>query len=128
MNLVKMAVSSSELPESIRGDIRRYQDVTEKLRLILLNKQQVQLQLSEVRNALKELEKLSEGSVYKLIGNVMVSKKKDEIVSELNERQETLEVRLKSLEKQESLLRKQLEELEKKLSRKLGGPQTGSAG
>lgn len=123
-----MAVSTPEIPEGLRGDIRRYQDVTEKLRMILLNKQQVQLQLSEVRNALKEIEKTSEGAVYKLVGNVLVSKNREELVSELNEKKETLEIRLKSLEKQESLLRKQLEELEKKLSKKLSGSQVGGAG
>ncbi len=110
-----------ELPETVRADLRRYQDVTEKLRVVLVNKQQVQLQLSEVEDALKELERCGEGdATYKIIGNIMVAKSREELVRELSERKETLEIRLSSLQKQENLLKKQLSELEKKLTRKLG--------
>lgn len=118
-----MADLPTGLSESLRAEIKRYQDVTEKLRLVLLNKQQVQVQLSEVENALRELSRASgDAAIFKILGNIMVAKPRDEIESELSERKETLEIRIKSLERQEQLLRKQLEELEKKLTRKLGGP------
>lgn len=114
----------SEASETMRADIKRYQDLVEKLRMVSLNKQQLQLQLAEVSNALKEVEALSEGSsVFKIVGNVMVAKNRNDLVGELKTLQETLEVRLKTLEKQEDLLKRQLDELERKLTRKLGGSQ-----
>jgi len=116
-----------ELPESVKSDIKRYQDVTEKLRLVLLNKQQVQIQLTEVNNALDELQKVdSETMVFKIIGNLMINKKKEDLINELSERKETLEIRLKSLEKQEKLLKDQLKDLESRIHKKLGGGVGGS--
>ncbi|MCD6562655.1 MAG: prefoldin subunit beta [Thermoproteales archaeon] len=117
-----MASLPQELPENVKADIKRYQDITEKLRLVLLNKQQVQIQLTEVNNALSELNKTSNDTVvFKIVGNLMINKNKNELLDELNERKETLEIRLKSLEKQEKLLKDQLKDLESKIYKKLGG-------
>jgi len=117
-----LASLPQELPENVKADIKRYQDITEKLRLVLLNKQQVQIQLTEVNNALSELNKTSSDTVvFKIVGNLMINKNKNELLDELNERKETLEIRLKSLEKQEKLLKDQLKDLESKIYKKLGG-------
>lgn len=113
------------LSEATRADLRRYQDIVEKLRAIAINRQQLQLQLSELDSALNELSKTPENyKVYKIIGTIMVQKKKEELENELKELRETIEIRLKTLTKQEELLKSQLEELEKKLTRKLGRQQS----
>lgn len=117
----------AEISETLRAEINRYNSVLERLRVVSLNRQQLQAELLEVEEALKELEKVSEDRVYKVVGRIVVSRSKDEIVKELSERKETLTIRVQSLQKQESLLRKQLEELEKKLRRKLGGQVGGAA-
>ena len=120
--MIILASLPQELPENVKADIKRYQDITEKLRLVLLNKQQVQIQLTEVNNALSELNKTSNDTVvFKIVGNLMINKNKNELLDELNERKETLEIRLKSLEKQEKLLKDQLKDLESKIYKKLGG-------
>ena len=112
----------SEASETLRADIKRYQDLVEKLRIISLNKQQLQVQLSEITNALKELEASSEDTAtFEIVGSIMIAKKRDSLIDKLKSLQETMEIRLKTLEKQEDLLKKQLSELEKKLTRKLGG-------
>jgi len=117
----------AEISETLRAEINRYNSVLERLRVVSLNRQQLQAELLEVEGALKELEKVSDDKVYKVIGRIMVSRPKDEVVKELSERKETLTIRVQSLQKQESLLRKQLEELEKKLRKKLGGQVGGPA-
>lgn len=115
--------------EALRAEIKRYQDLVERLRLIALNRQQLQAQLAEVEEALKELSTVDDSQpVYKIVGSIIVLKSKSNIVSELNSLKETIEIRIKTLEKQEDLLKKQLEELEKKLARKLGGETQAGAG
>jgi len=110
------------ISETLRAEVKKYQDIVERLRLIALNKQQIQAQLGEINNALRELDKAGEdAAVYKVVGAVMISRKRDDVIRELNDLRETLEIRLKALEKQEDLLKKQLNQLEKKLARKLGG-------
>lgn len=118
----------AEVSETLRAEIKRYQDLVERLRLIALNKQQLQAQLSEVDEALRELSSVEDTQpVYKISGSIMVLKNKSVVLNELNSLKEALEVRVKTLEKQEDLLKKQLDELEKKLARKLGGAtQTGA--
>jgi prefoldin beta subunit len=118
----------AEVSETLRAEVKRYQDLVEKLRLVATNRQQLQLQLAEVNEALKELGSVDDSApVYKVAGSIIVAKKKNDVLNELNSLKESLEIRIKTLEKQEELLKKQLEELEKKLARKLGGgSQTGA--
>lgn len=118
----------AEVPEALKADIKRYQDVAERLRVIAINKQQLQVQLSEIDEALRELGVVEESApVYKVVGSIVVLRKKADIVGELSNSKELLEIRMKALEKQEELLRKQLDELERRLARKLGsGAQAGA--
>lgn len=116
------------ISETLRAEVRKYQDIVERLRMIAINKQQIQAQLGEINSALRELDKAGESAaVYKIVGSVMISRNRDDVVRELNDLRETLEVRLKALERQEDLLKRQLNQLEKKLAKKLGGS-TPSAG
>ncbi len=113
---------AESISETLRAEIQKYNSTLETLRAIALNRQQINLQLIEIKEALSELEKLKEGEkVYKAVGRIMVSRSKEELIRELNEEKEALEVRLSSLQKQEKLLKEQLEDLEKRISRKLGG-------
>ncbi len=115
-------MAESGVSETLRAEIRRYNAVLERLRAVSVSKQQLQSQLLEIEEALSELEKLEAGTkVYKAVGRILVSAPKERIEKELKERKETLEVRLSSLQKQESLLKKQLEDIEKRISRKMGG-------
>ncbi len=117
----------AEVSETLRADIKRYQDLVEKLRVLAINRQQIQSQLSEVNDALRELSSIKEdASIYKIVGSIMVHRQKSDVVKELNDLKEILELRLKTLEKQEGLIKEQLEELEKRLVKRIGGTQTGA--
>lgn len=119
----------AEVSETLRAEVRRYQDLVEKLRLIATNRQQIQLQLAEINEALRELSSVDDSApVYKVAGSIIVAKKKNDVVNELNNLKESLEIRIKSLEKQEELLKDQLKELERKLAKKLGGGSQAEAG
>ena len=65
---------------------------------LLLQKQQLQAQVAEMNSALKELESTS--NAYKIIGNIMVSAKKEDLKKDLEAKQNAASVRLKALEKQ----------------------------
>ena len=113
---------AQELPPGVRSQIAKLQKMQEELQYVLTAKQQRQLQLYEIQNALTELENLpEEREVFKIVGTIMVSKDKESIIKELTERKELVETQLKTLQKQEELLRKQLEELNKKIRASIGG-------
>jgi prefoldin beta subunit len=73
-------------------------------------KRTFQSQVLEIENALKETEN-TKSPVYKIVGNVMFLTEKDKLAKDLKERKEVLDLRIKSLEKQE----KSIEEKAKKL-------------
>ena len=119
----------SELPPHIRNQLQRYQQLQEQLQAIILRKQQWQARLSEIENAIKELEKASENTpVYKIVGSIMVLSNKQDVLNELKERKEIAEASISTLDKQERLLRKQIGDLEKRIREALSlrtGQQAG---
>lgn len=118
MILKGLSSLEGKLPPEVEEKIVKLQDIQEQLRMILIRKQQLQLQLAESQNALEEVEKLSEDcEIYKAAGYVMFKASKSKVLEELQDKRDTLELRIKTLEKQESLLRKQFEDLRRDVNR-----------
>ncbi|RLF10098.1 MAG: prefoldin subunit beta, partial [Thermoprotei archaeon] len=68
----------------------------------------------------EELEKLSpETPIYKSVGVLLFLADRDKTLSELQDKKETLELHIKTLERQENLARKQVEDLRQKISQSL---------
>ncbi len=103
-----------EIDKETEKKLQEMQLSEQALQSLLLQKQAFQLELSETENAISEVEKTS-GDVFKVVGQVMVRKSKEEILDELKKRKEILELRVRSIEKQEENLRGKLEELKKEI-------------
>ena len=77
----------------------------ERQRQLLMNlgmqKQQLQVSLSGTEKAQEELDKSKEEKVFVAIGNILIQKDKKAVESDLKEQKETMELRLKTVEKQE---------------------------
>lgn len=111
-----MAVREGELPPSLQQQILRLQQLQQTLNVILVERQRLETELLEVKNALQELEKVSDPvTVYKAVGPVLIQSSRDKLVQELNEKKELAETRLKILEKQEQRTRSQLDTLQKEI-------------
>jgi prefoldin beta subunit len=65
--------------------------------------QQFQGQMAEIDSALKELESAKES--YKIIGNIMVLSEKEDLIKDLKSKKDVLDLRIKTLEKQESQMK-----------------------
>jgi len=98
------------------------QELQERIRALVLRRQQLEVELRDVENALDELKNVSEDvSIFKFAGRILMRVSKDAIVKELTEKKETLELHIKTLERQEAHAKKRLEELRQDLSQKLRG-------
>jgi prefoldin beta subunit len=93
--------------------IKQLQVLEQSLQSLLVQKQQFQLQLAEIESAQTGLE--GKENAYRIIGNIMVSAKQADLVEELNQRGETVNLRLKTLEKQEKNVRDKAEALQKEV-------------
>ena len=89
----------------------------QSLQNLLMQKQQFQLQSAEIDSALQELETSNEA--YKIVGNIMVLTKKEELKKELNEKKEIAELRIKSMEKQESQIKEKASKLQEEILKKI---------
>ena len=93
--------------------------------MITQQRQQVELQLKETEEALKEIDAVTEKTpIYKSIGSLLVKTKgKSDIKKELTSTKQSLELRKTTLEKQEGRSREKLTELQSKVesSLKLAG-------
>ena len=68
-----------------------------------MQKQAFQLELNETQKALEEL-KDSRGDIFKIVGQLMIKTEGEKVKKELEEREKMLDLRLKSLEKQEKAI------------------------
>ena len=89
--------------------IARLQSLEQNLQGFLAQRQQFQGQLMEVESALKEVEKTDKA--YRIVGNIMVHASKDDLKKDLTSKKELMEIRVKSLEKQESQLQEKAQKL-----------------
>ncbi len=84
--------------------IGQLQLMEQNLQNFLMQKQSFQTQLFEIDNALQELEKTKD-KTYKIVGTVMIASKKEDLITDLKEKKSVVELRIRSLEKQEKALK-----------------------
>jgi prefoldin beta subunit len=115
-----MSEDISKLPPQVQQRLLRLQQLQQTLQAVLTQKQQLELELNEVEQALSELEKLTDKAViYKSIGSLLVKSKRTKVTTELNERKDLLNMRIGVLGKQEERLRSQVKDLQTKLQQDL---------
>ncbi len=115
-----MSQDISRLPPQIQQRLLRLQQLQQTLQGVMSQKQQLELQLTEVEQAITELDKLDETAVvYKSIGALLVKSEKDKVTTDLTERKELLKMRVDVLAKQEERLRTQVKDLQEKLQQDL---------
>jgi prefoldin beta subunit len=90
--------------------ISQLQMFEQSLQSFLGQKQQFQMQLSEIESALSELENTKKA--YKIVGNIMVESDKEELKADLGSKKEVLELRIKTMERQETQVREKASKLQ----------------
>ncbi|MBI4448689.1 prefoldin subunit beta [Candidatus Woesearchaeota archaeon] len=107
------------MDKDTQEQIQQLQMHEQNMQQLLMQRQQFGAQAIEFESALKELETTK--TAYKIIGNIMVLSDKDELRKELSERKELLDLRLRSLEKQEEQLRNKAGLLKEQIMKHLKG-------
>lgn len=116
----------SSIPPSLQGDIEKLQALQEQLQGVLVRKQQFEAELKEVERAIGEIEKLNpENKIYKMVGTFLVLINREQALQELRDRKELLELHVKTLTKQETMLRKQIDDLRNQINEALSKMQGG---
>ncbi len=106
-----------EVSKEAEENINQLQLLEQGLQTFLVQKQQFQTQLIEVESALKELETAKES--YKIIGNIMVQADKENLKKELESKKEMLNIRIKTLEKQEKQIKEKSSKIQSEVVEKI---------
>ena len=107
-----------KLSKATQEKIRELQMLQQRLQLFTAQKQQFQMQMIEVENALTEIEK-TKNSAYRLVGEILIEKPAEEVKKELKEKKEELDLRIKTLDKQEAKTKESALALQKEISAEL---------
>jgi prefoldin beta subunit len=115
-----MSDELSKLPPQVQERLLRLQQLQQTLQTVLAQKQQVEMEKTEVEQTVAELQKTADGAViYKAAGSLLIKAEKTKITEELVERKELLNTRSTVLARQEERLRSQVKEAQTKLQEDL---------
>lgn len=98
------------MAEDKQQKLQELQFLEHNIQNLILQKQAFDMELSETKSALTELENSSE-EVYKIIGQLMIKTEKKKILEELKNKEKLLSIRINSLEKQEKTLSEKVESI-----------------
>jgi prefoldin beta subunit len=98
--------------EQLLNQAQLYQ---QQIQTILTQKAALTLELNEINKALEEIEKTDEESVLKVSGPILIKMGTEDIKKDLNEKKDMINLRVKTIEKQELRLKEKIEELRSKL-------------
>ena len=108
-----------KLSQKVQNQLSQFEQVRQQLQMLTTQRVQVDSQLRELNNALEELNKSSKNTViYNKVGSLLVKVDNvKELKKDLTEHQETFDVRMKTLERQENQLKERYTELQKDISK-----------
>ena len=115
-----MSDELSKLPPNVQERLLRLQQLQQTLQSIMAQKQQVEMEKSEVDQTLAELTKTADDAViYKAVGSLLVKAEKAKVSEELNERKSLLDTRSTVIARQEERIKAQVKEAQTKLQEDL---------
>jgi prefoldin beta subunit len=104
------------------------QQMQQQMQTIGAQKAQYEMAVREAKRATEELSDVPDDAPgFMSVGTVMMEKKKEAVIKNLTEKIETLELRIKSLEKQENLLSGKFEQLQAQIKQALEGKSPGAS-
>lgn len=112
----------NEISPKLQNQIAQFQQLQQQLQSVLSQKFRMEAQLREVQMTVDELNKSAEDVViYRNVGSLLIkASDKAAVLKEVEEDKETLEIRVKTLERQEKAMRDKYNSMQDSLSKALG--------
>ncbi|HOV51363.1 MAG: Prefoldin subunit beta [Methanosaeta sp. PtaB.Bin018] len=112
---------SGELPPQVQNQLAQLQQLQQQAQAVMTQKNQIEVLIRETEAALKELEKSSDDAViYKSVGELLFRADRSKLMEELKERKEMMDLRLKTMAKQEERIQSRFTQLQEQLKLTLG--------
>jgi prefoldin beta subunit len=113
-----------DLSPKVQNQIAQFQQIQQQLQAVLNQKFQMDAQVREMQRTTDELNKAPQDVViYRSIGSLLIkAESKEAVLKEIEEDKETMEVRVKTLERQEKSLKDRYQVLQDQLNKALAAP------
>ncbi|WP_461461460.1 prefoldin subunit beta [Methanobrevibacter sp.] len=111
-----------DIPQNVQEQLNQFQNLQQQAQAVAVQKQNLDIQINETERAIAELEKTdSDSEVFKSAGNLLIKVNRDDIFEETKENLETLQLRQKTMERQEERVMKKLEEMQTSIESAMKG-------
>ncbi|MDD1723639.1 MAG: prefoldin subunit beta [Methanospirillum sp.] len=112
----------------MQNQINMLQQMQQQMQAILSQKNQYELAAQEARRAVEELNDAEDSAVvYMSVGTVVMQKPRADVIGKVTEKIEMLEIRIRSIEKQEKMLQEKFEKLQQQVRQEMEGRTTPEA-
>ncbi|MHA1264214.1 MAG: prefoldin subunit beta [Candidatus Helarchaeota archaeon] len=119
----------AKISPQLQDMIIKLQQLQQKMEILTSQRRQLELELRETEMALSEIEPLDANAlIYKSVGAILIKANKDKVKEELEDRKETLDMRIKTIVRQEERAKADLEEKRKAVQAALQQAQMGGTG
>jgi prefoldin beta subunit len=109
-----------KLSPQLRHQLAQFQQVQQQAQVLMTQRQQLEILFRETERALEEIQKLADDAVvYKTVGTILVKSEKKKLEQDLTEQKETLDLRIKTLVRQEERTLQRMKEMREKLDQSL---------
>lgn len=117
--------SMDEISPKLQNQIAQFQQLQQQLQTVMSQKIRMDAMMKEMEMTIEELKKAEEGAtVYKSVGSLMIKvADTPALLKEIEDDKETTEVRVKSLDRQEKMLKEKFQSVQEQLNRALGPQQ-----
>jgi prefoldin beta subunit len=113
----------NEIPPQLQNQIQQLQQLQRQIQTLAVQRNQLEVQLRELEGTLEELAKVQDDTpMYRAVGSLLVKvDDKEAVRKELEERKETVSIRVTAVKKQEKSFGERFEELSQKVQAAIGG-------
>ena len=111
-----------EISPKLQNQIAQFQQLQQQLQTVMSQKIRMDSMLKEMEMTIEELKKAqADAVVYKSVGSLMIKVGDTQaLLKDIEEDKETAEIRVKSLDRQEKMLKEKFQSVQEQLNRALG--------
>ncbi|HJK01629.1 MAG TPA: prefoldin subunit beta, partial [Methanocorpusculum sp.] len=118
-----MVNSQMGISPQIQQQLAMFQQIQQQLQQVSSQKIQYEMTIRESKRALEELKTIAEDTiVFSSIGSILIQKRKEIVANELQERIDSLELRVSSLDKQEKSMTAKANQMQKQIQEAIANP------
>ena len=103
--------------DELQKQLTEFQETQRQLQFVSNQKSQLQMQVEELKMAEEEVGKAEKGTIYRVVGPLLLETSKTDATSDLKGKKELFEMRITVLSKQEDKLRPRFDELRASLEK-----------